>query len=79
MRFLLPALLVSLGLALAGCHRSREKEPLAESGPVKATWYNVPADSLAKRRAGKAELTAASDHYKIGTLLRVTRVATAGK
>lgn len=67
-------MLVSLGLALTGCHRRRDQVPLKESGPVKATWYNVPVDSLAKRRAGKAELTAASDHYKIGTLLRVTRV-----
>lgn len=42
---------------------------------MEATWYNVPPDSLAKRRAGEDELTAATDHYKLGTLLRVTRVA----
>jgi rare lipoprotein A len=35
----------------------------------------VPEDSLARRRAGDAELTAASDHLKIGTLVRVTRVS----
>ncbi|MGI8431885.1 MAG: RlpA-like double-psi beta-barrel domain-containing protein [Chthoniobacterales bacterium] len=40
-----------------------------------ATWCDVPADSLARRRAGKTELTAASDHFKLGTLVRVVSVA----
>lgn len=78
MRFLASLVLVSLGLALVSCGRGPEKsaqEPRDESRPVKATWYNVPPDSLAKRRAGEAELTAATDHYKLGTLLRVHRVS----
>lgn len=32
----------------------------------------MPADSLAARRAAPGELTAAHDHYRLGTLLRVT-------
>jgi rare lipoprotein A len=35
----------------------------------------VPVDSLAKRRAGKDELTAAHNHLPIGTMLRVTHLA----
>jgi rare lipoprotein A (peptidoglycan hydrolase) len=42
---------------------------------VEATWYDVPAGSLARDRAGKAELTAASDRFSLGALLRVTRVS----
>lgn len=78
MRFLSSLVLVSLGLAVAGCGRGPERsaeEPGEESRPVEATWYNVRPDSLAKREAGEAELTAATDHYKLGTLLRVTRVS----
>ena len=40
-----------------------------------ATWYDVPADSVAQDRASEAQFTAASDRYKIGTLLRVTRTS----
>ncbi len=78
MRCISSLILLSLGLAVAGCGRGPEKraeEPRDESQPVEATWYNVPPDSLAKRRAGEVELTAATDHYKLGTLLRVTRVS----
>ncbi|MFL6588813.1 MAG: RlpA-like double-psi beta-barrel domain-containing protein, partial [Chthoniobacterales bacterium] len=39
-----------------------------------AVWYNVPPDSLAKRRAGKQELTAAHNQLPIGTQVRVTRL-----
>lgn len=42
---------------------------------VYATWYEVPADSLAARRAGPGELTAAHNHLPIGTRLRVTHLA----
>ena len=42
---------------------------------VHAVWYDVPVDSLAKRRAGREELTAAHNHLPLGTLLRVTHVA----
>jgi rare lipoprotein A len=40
-----------------------------------AVWYPVPAHSLAKRRAGKDELTAAHNHLRIGTMVRVTHLA----
>ena len=40
-----------------------------------AVWYPVPADSLAKRRAGKDELTAAHNHLPFGTMVRVTHLA----
>ncbi|HEX7518609.1 MAG TPA: RlpA-like double-psi beta-barrel domain-containing protein [Chthoniobacterales bacterium] len=40
-----------------------------------AVWYDVPADSLAKRRAGKGELTAAHNHLRLGTMVRVTHLA----
>jgi hypothetical protein len=40
-----------------------------------AVWYRVPADSLAKRRAGKDELTAAHNRLPLGTLVRVTHLA----
>ena len=42
---------------------------------VYATWYEVPADSLAKRRAGIGELTAAHNRLPLGTLVRVTHLA----
>lgn len=37
-----------------------------------AVWYPVPANSLAKRRAGKDELTAAHNRLPLGALVRVT-------
>jgi rare lipoprotein A len=40
-----------------------------------AVWYPVPSDSLARRRAGKGELTAAHNHLQLGTLVRVTHLA----
>jgi rare lipoprotein A (peptidoglycan hydrolase) len=82
-----PRFLCSLGCAvlLAGCGRgsestakkshAEEKDAERSGRVVEATWYNVPDHSLAKRRAGEAELTAASDHFKLGTLVRVTRVS----
>lgn len=39
---------------------------------MRASWYDVPSDSLAARRAAPGELTAAHDHYALGTRLRVT-------
>jgi rare lipoprotein A len=73
LRFLL---LVSLGAAtgLGSCHRSSEAEKRGPEQTVSATWYNVPPESLARRRAGREELTAASDKLKLGTLVKVTRV-----
>ena len=42
---------------------------------VCATWYRVPADSIARRRAGVNELTAAHNRLPLGTLVRVTNVS----
>jgi rare lipoprotein A len=39
-----------------------------------AAWYEVPQDSLARRRAGEQELTAAHNELPIGTLVRVTHL-----
>lgn len=77
-------LALSLGTIIGsvGCHRSpRAEESRQNHGPeepVLATWYNVPSDSLARRRADLSELTAASDKLELGTLVRVTRI-TSGK
>jgi rare lipoprotein A len=40
-----------------------------------AVWYDVPVDSLARRRAGKGELTAAHNRLPLGTMVRVTHLA----
>jgi rare lipoprotein A len=40
-----------------------------------AAWYDVPANSLAKKRAGVEELTAAHNKLPIGTLVRVTHLS----
>ncbi len=42
---------------------------------VNAAWYDVPDDSLAKRRAGQEELTAAHNRLPIGTVVRVTHLS----
>lgn len=39
-----------------------------------AVWYDVPDDSLAKRRAGKGELTAAYNRLSLGSMVRVTHL-----
>jgi rare lipoprotein A len=39
-----------------------------------AVWYQVPPKSLAKRRAGKEELTAAHNRLPLGTRVRVTHL-----
>ncbi|CAN5183229.1 hypothetical protein BH20VER2_BH20VER2_04680 [soil metagenome] len=39
---------------------------------VYATWYDVPAYSLVRKRAGAEELTAAHNRLPLGTLVRVT-------
>ncbi|HKP03376.1 MAG TPA: RlpA-like double-psi beta-barrel domain-containing protein [Chthoniobacterales bacterium] len=52
-----------------------EPEKKAVEREVHAVWYDVPAESLAKRRAGNGELTAAHNHLPLGTLVRVTHVA----
>jgi rare lipoprotein A len=40
-----------------------------------ASWYDVPANSLTRKRAGKDELTAAHNRLPFGTLVRVTHLA----
>ena len=40
-----------------------------------AVWYDVPVKSLAYRRAGKGELTAAHNRLPLGTMVRVTHLA----
>jgi rare lipoprotein A (peptidoglycan hydrolase) len=74
----------SLGAALllSACHSktapsrtAKDAERTGKEKVVLATWYDVPPKSLAERRAGNSDFTAASDHYKIGTLLRVTRLS----
>jgi peptidoglycan lytic transglycosylase len=40
-----------------------------------AVWYVVPVDSLANRRAGKGEFTAAHNQLPLGSLVRVTHLA----
>jgi rare lipoprotein A len=42
---------------------------------VQAVWYDVPDKSLARRRAGQDELTAAHNRLPLGTLVRVTHLA----
>ena len=59
---------------LASPAKSEEKKKSLD-GEVHAVWYDVPVDSLARRRAGKDELTAAHNHLPLGTLVRVTHVA----
>lgn len=50
-------------------------KPASRPREVTAAWYDVPDDSLAARRAGAQELTAAHNRLPIGTLLRVTHLA----
>ena len=51
-----------------------EAQPVGPPREVKAAWYDVPDDSLAKRRAGREELTAAHNRLPLGTLVRVTHL-----
>ena len=39
-----------------------------------ASWYPVPPNSLAKKRAGNDELTAAHNRLPLGTKVRVTHL-----
>jgi len=39
-----------------------------------AVWYDVPENSLAKRRAGKDELTAAHNRLRLGSTVQVTHL-----
>lgn len=50
-------------------------KPRGQPIVVCATWYRVPADSIARRRAGVNELTAAHNHLPLGTLVQVTNLS----
>lgn len=52
-----------------------QAQPVSPPREVKAAWYDVPDDSLAKRRAGREELTAAHNRLPLGTLVRVTHLS----
>jgi rare lipoprotein A len=82
------ALLAATSLVCSDCKRpatdpgrelTKEKaaEPSRVVSPheVQAVWYDVPDKSLAKRRAGQDELTAAHNRLPLGTLVRVTHLA----
>jgi rare lipoprotein A len=49
-----------------------KKEPYHREGY--AVWYPVPVDSLANRRAGKDEFTAAHNSLPLGSMVRVTHL-----
>ena len=52
-----------------------DKSKKTYSGEGYAVWYSVPIDSLANRRAGKDEFTAAHNHLPLGSMVRVTHLA----
>jgi rare lipoprotein A len=69
---------LSLGLPfIASAQMMNPTKPAAKT-PAKiegnAVWYKVPPNSLAKRRAGKDELTAAHNYLSLGTRVRVTHL-----
>jgi len=71
--------ILSLGLPLvASAQMMNPTKPPAAKTPAKiegnAVWYNVPPNSLAKRRAGKDEMTAAHNRLPLGTRVRVTHL-----
>jgi rare lipoprotein A len=72
------AMILSLGLVslvpaqLLNFKKPEAKQPAPEEGM--AVWYPVPQNSLAKKRAGKDELTAAHNRLPFGTKVRVTHL-----
>ena|ERR1041385_7029290 len=78
-RVFLAMAILSLGLAnqSLGQMMSSPKAPITppKQSEGLAVWYNVPPNSLAKRRAGKDELTAAHNRLPLGTKVRVTHIA----
>jgi peptidoglycan lytic transglycosylase len=68
---------VSLGAAgnsFAQMVNTKAPEPKKPKIEGVAVWYNVPPNSLAKRRAGKDEFTAAHNRLPLGTRVRVTHL-----
>ena len=77
-RFALRILFLSLGLVqFASAQVLDIAKPEVIKRPIEglAAWYQVPLNSLAKRRAGKDELTAAHNRLPLGTQVRVTHLA----
>ena len=75
--FALGAVILSLGLAAiapAQVVNMKKPEPKKPELEGLAVWYQVPNNSLAKKRAGKDELTAAHNKLPIGTRVRVTHL-----
>jgi rare lipoprotein A len=69
--------IVSLGVArgsFAQMVNTKAPEPKKPNIEGVAVWYKVPPNSLAKRRAGKDELTAAHNRLPLGTRVRVTHI-----
>lgn len=70
--------ILSLGLPLiSSAQMMSTKKPDGKNPPKvegNAVWYKVPPNSLAKRRAGKDELTAAHNRLPFGTRVRVTHL-----
>ncbi len=76
-RCALLAVILSLGLApIASAQFVNLQKPDPKKAPMEglAAWYQVPPNSLAKRRAGKDELTAAHNKLPLGTRVRVTHL-----
>jgi rare lipoprotein A len=75
-------LILSLGLASTApagfwsFTKSEEQKPQTKPQTEEgmAVWYPVPQNSLAKKRAGKDELTAAHNKLPFGTKVRVTHL-----
>ena len=76
-RYFLLAFSLGIGLLAEACHHPVDSAAHSKNRGkiIEAAWYKVPANSLAQKRADGSALTAASDHFKIGTLVRVTRVS----
>lgn len=88
-RAVLVLLAIGFGLTSQSCQRKSAEQAgtkeakdntsqttrAVSSQDVFAAWYDVPADSLARRRAGAEELTAAHNRLPLGTLVRVTHLA----
>jgi rare lipoprotein A len=53
---------------------AKSPEPKKPNIEGVAVWYKVPPNSLAKRRAGKDELTAAHNRLPLGAKVRVTHI-----
>lgn len=68
--------ILSLGLPLVSSAQmvNPTKPPAVKTIEGNAVWYKVPPNSLAKRRAGKDELTAAHNRLPLGTRVRVTHL-----